>query len=807
MFIRIFCMAIGLCLFNSYLLSAQSILQGKITDQKTGVSLTGVSIYVPDLTLGTLSNSDGHYILDKLPARKLLVQVSYIGYQTQVFTIDLHKNQIADVQLQPSVKEMHDVVVTGLSKATERNRTPTSISSLSYATLLQNGGTNIIDAIAKQPGISQITTGSGISKPVIRGLGFNRVVVVNDGIRQEGQQWGDEHGLEIDEFTIHHVEILKGPASLAYGSDALAGVINLLSFPSLPEGTLSGQLITNYQSNNGLLAGSINMGGRKKGISWDLRYSQKENHSYKNATDGYVLNTANREKSMRAQVGINRTWGVAKLGLSIFSQQAGIAEGTRDSITGQFTKEVAVNDSTQTALASTHDFYSYRAQIPYQNINHYKLFCNLSRFIRSNSLKVNLACQQNRRQEYADVMQPNNYGLYFLLNTLHYDIRYEWAEKKHWNVSGGISGMYQVSQNKGIEFLVPGYQLFDAGGFMMARKQWKKLDLSGGIRIDQRHLNALPLWLDSNGVKAQAQSAGATERFQPINRVWYGHSASIGIAYQFSEKVYSKFNISNGFRAPNIAEVGSNGVHEGTLRYESGNALLTPERSVEVDYTFGVQSNHVSFELNLFSNQISHYTYLRKVLSASGNDSLREQLPVFTYKQGDANLTGGELRFDLHPHPIDWLHLENSFACVFARQYKVPDSLQYLPQIPPARWRCELKGESKQWSNSWKQAYISIAFEQYFAQRRVMYAYGTETSTNAYSLWHLGMGISYCRKSKTRCQFLLQINNLSNRVYQDHLNRLKYADTNLLTGRQGISNMGRNVSLKCIVPFTLREKG
>lgn len=802
--IRILCMAIGLCLFHNIILKGQSILQGKITDSKTGLSLPGVSIYLPDLTLGTLSNTDGHYLLEKLPARKIVVQVSYIGYQTQAFTVDLHKNLVLDVQLHEAVKEMHDVVVTGLSKATERNRTPTAISSLSYATLLQSGGTNLIDAIAKQPGISQITTGTGISKPVIRGLGFNRVVVVNDGIRQEGQQWGDEHGLEIDEFSVHHVEILKGPASLAYGSDALAGVINLLPFPSLPEGTLGGQLITNYQSNSGLLASSLNFGGRKKGISWDLRYSQKENHSYKNATDGFVFNTANREKSMRAQVGINRAWGLARLGLSIFSQQAGIPEGSRDSLTGQFTKEVALNDSIQSAIATTHDFYSYRAQNPYQHINHYKMFCNLSRFIGSNSLKVNIAWQQNQRREFADVLQPDKYGLYFLLNTFHYDIRYELAEKNHWNLSGGIGGMYQLSQNKGSEFLVPAYQLFDAGGFIMARKQWKKLDFSAGIRIDQRHLNTSSLWLDSNGVQTPAQSTNATERFQSINRVWYGHSGSIGIAYQFSEKVYSKLNLSNGFRAPNIAEVGSNGVHEGTLRYETGNAQLVPERSVELDYSFGVQSNHVSFELDLFTNQIRNYTYLHKVLSASGKDSLLEQVPVFTYKQGDANLKGGELRFDIHPHPIDWLHLENSFACVFARQFHVADSLQFLPQIPPARWRCELKVESKQWNTHWKQAFMSLAFEDYFAQRRVMYAYGTETSTAGYQLWHLGMGISYCRKSKTVCQFLFRINNLSDRVYQDHLNRLKYADTNLLTGRQGISNMGRSISVKCIVPFSAR---
>ena len=139
---------------------------------------------------------------------------------------------------------------------------------------------NIIDALATQPGISQITTGSGISKPVIRGLGYNRVVVVSDGIRQEGQQWGDEHGIEIDEFDVSKVEILKGPASLMYGSDAMAGVINMFTAPVLPQGKKQLNVLTNYQTNNGLMAYSLNFAGHKNVFVWDLRYSHKQAHAY-----------------------------------------------------------------------------------------------------------------------------------------------------------------------------------------------------------------------------------------------------------------------------------------------------------------------------------------------------------------------------------------------------------------------------------------------------------------------------------------------------------------------------------------------
>ena len=171
--------------------------------------------------------------------------------------------------------EINEVVITGLSKSTEQKRTPTPITVVPRLVLLQSASTNIIDALSTQPGISQITTGTGISKPVIRGLGYNRVVVVNDGTRQEGQQWGDEHGIEIDEYSVDKVEILKGPASLAYGSDALAGVINMLSAPTLPEGKIAANLAANYQSNNGLIGFSAAIAGNHHGMVWDIRYSHK----------------------------------------------------------------------------------------------------------------------------------------------------------------------------------------------------------------------------------------------------------------------------------------------------------------------------------------------------------------------------------------------------------------------------------------------------------------------------------------------------------------------------------------------------
>ena len=213
---------------------AQTNLHGKITDKK-GEPIIGAGIYIPELKTGGITNTEGEYKIDNLPIRKIEVQITSVGYNMKVDNIELSTNNIRDYILDESVTEIKEVAVTGQAMSTGITKIPSPITIVPLARLQQQASGNIIDALSSQPGVSQITTGGGISKPVIRGLGYNRVVVLNDGVRQEGQQWGDEHGIEIDENDVNRVEILKGPASLMYGSDAMAGVINLFTAPILPK--------------------------------------------------------------------------------------------------------------------------------------------------------------------------------------------------------------------------------------------------------------------------------------------------------------------------------------------------------------------------------------------------------------------------------------------------------------------------------------------------------------------------------------------------------------------------------------------
>ncbi len=770
-------------------------LNGKVTDNKTNEPLPGVSIYFPDLKIGTQTNSDGTYSIKDLPATNLLVQVSFVGYQAVNRQVDLSSTKNMDFKLKESVTEINEVVVTGQPGVVEQKRIPAPIKVVPRSELLQNASTNIIDAIAREPGVSEITTGAGISKPVIRGLGYNRVVVVNNGVRQEGQQWGDEHGIEIDEYDVDHVEILKGPASLAYGSDAMAGVINMISAPTLPNGSIKGNIISNYQTNNGLIGYSANIAGNKSGFVWDARFSQKLAHAYENKYDGPVYNSGFRENAASALLGINRSWGFSHLTLSMYYLEPGMVEGERDSLTGKFVKEVTLaNGETSTELATSSDFNSYHPEAPFQKINHYKAVWNNNIYFGKGNLQTIIGFQQNRRKEFED---PDNYGLYFQLNTLNYDFKYTLSDINGWKFTTGVNGMRQQSKNKGTEFLVPAYKLFDFGVYGIVNKNLGRFDLSGGLRYDVRSENADALYLNGDEEKTVASDPDAEQRFSAFDKTFDGVSGSIGSTYQISDQVYTKLNVSRGFRAPNIAELGSNGEHEGTFRYEIGNTSLKPETSMQFDWGIGLNSKHVSAEVNLFKNDVNHYIFIHKL----GNDSMIDDVPVYKFSDGKARLYGGEVSLDIHPHPMDWLHFENTFSYTRGTLKDQPDSASNLPLIPAPRWTSEIRANIKRVAPWMQNAYVSFGIDQNWKQNHYFEAYGTETATPGYMLLNAGLGTDFTYKRKTVCSFFISAGNLTDKAYQSHLSRLKYAGTNYATGREGVFNMGRNFSFKLLIPI------
>jgi iron complex outermembrane recepter protein len=806
LYLIIICLLSGIIPCSAFTHAGKVSLSGLITERNSGSPLTGVTIYFPELRTGTITDSEGRYTIGNLPPRKLQVQVTFVGYKRIFETVDLAVTREKNFILETAVAELHELVVTGSPGTAERNRVTSPVVAIPSIRFTQSFSDNLVHTLSQLPGVNQVTTGTAISKPVIRGMGFNRVIVIHEGVRQEGQQWGDEHGLEIDELSVSSAEVLKGPASLMYGSDAVAGVINLHRPPTSAVGTVSGKVTGIWQSNNGLMGYGASLSGNQKGIAWNFHIGSKQAHAYKNDYDGYVFNSGYFQQGSGGMIGLNRHWGYSHLHFSAFEMRPGIVEGERDSLTGEFIKPIALSDTTASEVVATNDdFKSYKSFVPYQTIQHYKLGLNNNFILKNSILKVNVAWQQNRRKEFGEILNKDQFGLFFLLNTFNYDFHLVSQPVKDLEVTFGLNGMIQLNENRGAEFLIPDYNLADGGLFAVLRKTSGKFDFSGGLRYDLRHQNGQSLFLNDQGEVVSDNTPGATRQFEEFNRNFSGFSGSAGMAVQLSEIIYTKLNFAAGFRTPNIAELASNGVHEGSGRYEYGNVNLKPERSYQADFGFGINSAHVTGELNLFSSAIDHYIYISKLNSVLGGDSLVDEAPAFNYSSGDARLYGGEVSIDVHPHPYDWLHFENAFSVVYAEQVNKSGDEKYLPFIPAPRFTSELRANSKKLNKYLLNGYFAITCNYFFRQDKIYRVNDTETETPAYNLWDFSAGSDLYFKGREFATIMFQVSNIFDKTYQSHLSRLKYAPENLATGRRGVYNMGRSFHVKFIIPLRFRE--
>ncbi|RAK64021.1 TonB-dependent receptor [Hymenobacter edaphi] len=784
---------------------------GRVVDQATQQPLPGATLLFPDLKQSTATDADGRFRFEQLPRGRFLVQIRSLGYGTVVRTVDTGSATALDFALSPAVTELGQVVVTGVSASTELRRSPVPTTVIDKEELSQHASTNVIDAIARTPGVSQITTGAAISKPVIRGLSSNRVITLNNGAKQEGQQWGDEHGIEIDEYSIDRAEVIKGPGSLLYGSDGMAGVVNFVAPDPVDNGRVIGSVAANYQTNNRLQGYSLMNAGNLGGFNWLVRGSGKVAGDYRNRYDGRVYNSGFRELNGSGYVGLNKSWGYSHLTFSTFNQQLGLIEGVRDSATGRFVQEAAVgDDAVSRRLVDPSAFRGYGLDVPRQQINHLRLGTDNNFILGQSRLTVNVGWQQNLRREFGDVLAADDPSLYFQLRTLDYAARYFLPELRGWNTTVGVSGMAQENQNLGAEFLIPAYRLFDGGVFGVTKRTFGRLDVSGGLRYDQRRLTADALWLDGREQPVPAGTPGAEPKFAAFQNTYRNWSGSLGGAFSLTDDLVLKANVARGFRAPNIAELGSNGVHEGTTRFEIGDPALRAETSLQSDLGLSLNTEHVTFSVDAFDNRIQHFIFPRRIRNAAGGDSTQispedgEEYRVFVYGQSPANLYGGEVTVDLHPHPLDWLHFENSFSMVRS-QRRTDEGRQWLPFTPADRLQSELRVNLRQVPglNRVGNVYARAGLEHNFAQRRIFGAFDTETPTAAYTLVNLGAGTDLTNgKGRTLASVLVAVNNVFDVAYQNHLSRLKYTDANNVTGRVGVFNPGRNVSVKLLVPLS-----
>ena len=799
-------------------------LTGIVADAKKNTPLAGASVYIPDLKLGVVTDSLGKFTIKNLPTGTFLIEIKYEGYKTITQIIILKETDSKqNFLLQESVTEVTEVVVTGSSKATQIKRNPVPIIAISHDYLVTNISTNAIDAIAKVPGVRAVTTGPNVSKPFIRGLGYNRILTLYDGIRQEGQQWGDEHGIEVDQYNINRVEVIKGPASLSYGSDALAGVVNLIPTQFAPEGKTLGDIVADYQTNNKMFGGSAMLSQTKNGIEWLARISHKQATSYQNKIDGRVFGTAFNETDATVSIGIHRKWGYSHIDFVMYDDLQEIPDGSRDSATWKFTRQITEADTLR-QIVSDADLNSYKIETLHQHIQHYRIFsANNFIFNDGSRLLANIGLQRSIRQEFNHPQMPyqNVAGLFLQLNSFNYDIKYSLKDIDRWSVTLGVNGMYQQNTvTNGTEFIIPSYHQFDIGPFATAKKTFNKLDIAGGLRFDLRSFNNDALYTKANAISGfdmpvyGADTVGADKPFSKYSQTFSGLSGSIGATYNFSDQVSVKANISRGFRAPNISEISANGVHPGTNIYQIGNDNFKPEFSLQEDIGIVYSTKYALIELNIFNNFINNYIYNQKLIGVNGKDSvIVPGNATFKFQASRANLYGGELSIDLHPFKN--IHFENSLSAVYAENKGIvgkviADSEKYLPFIPPLHGVSELRFDFDAKSLNIKHGFVKMQMEYYANQNRIYSAYGTETRTPGYTLFNAGVGGSFVNKTgKTFCSVYLMANNIFDITYWDHLSRLKYFYGNYQNPsatdnvrEHGIYGMGRNISLKIDLPLS-----
>ncbi|MBC7720566.1 MAG: TonB-dependent receptor [Pedobacter sp.] len=797
------------------------IITGSVKDGITKEALNRCNILLINSKVGTVTNANGSFTLGLLAATanaKLII--SYLGYKSDTISIEFNKTNYT-IYLQPIAGNLNEVVVTGVSRATLLRENPVAITNVSPKTIDRTVEPNIIDALVKNvPGLNAVKTGPNISKPFIRGLGYNRVLTLYDGMRQEGQQWGDEHGIEVDGYNIDKAEVIKGPASLMFGSDAVAGVVSL--FPYLPkekDGNIYGRLLSEYQSNNGLIGNGFRLGFNNGQWLWIVRGSYRLAKNYTNTIDGRVYNTGFKETNLAATIGHTSAKGYSNFNATLYDNLQGIPDGSRDSLTRKFTKQIyegALDDITKRPIVNNQELNSYTLSPLHQHIQHYRVYCNNHYQLGNGEIDATIGFQQNVRREYSHPTAPQQAGLFVRLNTINYGLRYNAPSFSNVDFTVGVNGMYQNNKSKNAtDFPIPDYNLLDIGGYVYAKWKQQKLTISGGLRYDTRHLISNNFYVGNNptnGFDKQyflADTSGATLQFPSLNKNFTGISLSLGFTYQLTELISLKANVARGYRSPSVTEIASNGLDPGAHIIYLGNRYFVPEFSFQQDLGLTFANKNMVASLSIFNNNLQHYIYLTQMVDASGDAIVDAQgNKTFQYQQAAAQLYGLEASMDVHPIAWKGFSFNNNIALTYgiSKQKTYANkgiNGEYLPLIPPVKWLSSIAQEIKTTSKIFTSFNAKTELEFGAAQNRYLALYNTETATPAYSLINVSFGTQINYTKTNTLQLQMQINNLLNVSYQSNLSRLKYFEyyNQSPNGHLGMYNMGRNICIKLIVAF------
>ena len=724
---------LALILGFSAMVQAQNKISGTVTNAQN-IPLPNVSIYATDIHKSTLTDKNGYYEINAIPIGTLKISFSYIGFisQNKSVLID-EKEMVLNLILEETHFEMDEVIVsTGFNKLQSQN--VMKVERQTIASLQKKGTSTLIEGLATIPGVSQVSTGTSIGKPVIRGLTGNRVLVYSQGVRIENQQFGDEHGLGLNSAGVGSVEVIKGPASLLYGSDAMGGVLYFNPEKFAHSNTFKGDFTQRLFSNT--LGSSSSLGLKTSTENWKflVRGTYDTHSDYKTGKNERVTNSRYNEKDFKTAVGYSNSKFSSVLRYNYNELDLGIPE---DGIGAQ--------SESKTTL------------FPRQGVSNNLLSLNNTVFFTNSKLEANLGYIANDRSEFED---SDVAALRMKLNTFNYDVKYYLPVYGKFESIIGMQGMHQTNANLGEEYLIPDASTNDIGVFATTNYQWKSNVIQAGLRYDNRKIVS-----EAQGILGEEGS------FSALNKSFDSFNASLGYKTNLTQNLITRINLASGFRAPNLAELTSNGVHEGTNRYEIGNANLATEQNVQADLNLEYSTGHFEFFVNGFYNHINDYIY------TSPTGEMLEENAVFEYIQDNAKLYGGEIGLHFHPHPLDWLHFESSFENVTGKK----KNGNYLPLIPANNWNNTIRTEFtiKNWL---QQGFATFNVSKTFNQSNVS---GFETNTNGYTLVNFGLG-GTVNLGKRTFELNVNANNVFNEIYVAHLSRLK---------TDGIPNIGRNISI------------
>lgn len=727
-----------------HIVSAQNNLTGKVTTPDS-LPLPGTTILLTELNKSTVADKNGYYSFSNLPNGKINIQFSFIGYANKIETLIVNGTDITlDVTMKQTVIEAEEIVVTGGYNSTQHENA-VKIEVLKPSSINGKPTPNFTEVLTRVPGVDMISKGSGVSKPVIRGLSMNDILVLNNSVRFENYQYSSHHPLGIDEFGIDDIEIIKGPASLLYGSDAIGGVINFLKEKPAPAGRIMGDYNLQLYSNTLGMTNNFGVKGASKKFFGGIRVGQKTNADFLEGGGNFVPNSRFNEYSIKSNVGYAGQIGTFKLYYDHNQQRLGLVE------------EEAVEAITNRGR---------RNEIFFQQLTTDLVSSQNKLYLGKMKLDLNSALQNT---ELIHVGEVDVYEIQMNLTTLSYEAKLYFPSDAKSEYILGFQGINQHNRNLNDREtkLLPNASINNYSVFCLLQHTFlTNLKLQTGIRYDQKAISteAIGLPQDSSAYRS------------PVDKNYGSFSGSLGITYHISDDLLFRMNVASAYRTPNLAELTSNGQHE--TRYEIGNQNLVPEKAYETDLSLHYHKENITFDAAGFYNVINHYIYI----SPTG-EITSLGIPVYQYFQNNSTLFGGEAGIHVHPKEIEWLHFESTFSAVIGKQYNG----DYLPFVPAHKLNIELRVEKAKLLMI-HNAFISFNSTTAFDQNN---AAPDETTTHGYTLIDINAGGNV--KLVRQDIFIgLGATNIFDKKYIDHLSTLKEVNR---------YNPGRNIAFTMKVPF------